>query len=101
MRRKISSSDGTFSTIARPRFGRDLRARRSVRLELPEFLVCALEARVAEVNDGARPEERCTLDHYIESELLNLVTLRDVAEMESRLPGFAEAVQQWVLELGT
>jgi len=88
------------SRVVDPRFRRDLRARRAIRVELPEFLVCALEARVAEANDGAAPDERCTLDHYIESELVNLVTLRDVAELEERLPGFSEAVHQWVLEMG-
>jgi hypothetical protein len=80
------------------RFRRDLRARRAIRVELPEFLVCALEVMVAQANDGAAADERCTLDHYIESELVNLVTLRDVAELEEQLPGFSDAVHEWVLE---
>lgn len=80
-------------------FSRDLRARRPLQLQLPEFLICALEARVAEANDGAAPQEHCTLDHYIETELVNLVTLRDVAELDGRLPGFAEAVHEWVTEM--
>jgi len=80
-------------------FGSSLLARRSVNLDLPEFLIRALEAHVAEANDGAAPEERCSLDHYIESELVNLVTLRDVAELELQLPGFAEAVHQWLIEM--
>lgn len=80
-------------------FRRDLRARRAVTLELPEFLLCALEARVAEANADATPTERATLDHYIESELVNLVTLRDVAELEIDIPGFAQAVQAWVTDM--
>jgi len=64
-------------------FRRNLHERRCLEIELPEFLFCALEARVAEANDGAPLDERCTLNHYIESELVNLVTLRDVAELES------------------
>ncbi len=80
-------------------FRRDLRARRPVTIELPEFLLCALEARVAEANSDAEPAERCTLDHYIESELVNLVTLRDVAELELRVPGFARAVHEWIVEM--
>lgn len=80
-------------------FRRDLAARRRLQLDLPEFLVCALEARVAEANDGAQPDEYCTLDHYIESELVNLVTLRDVAELEGQLPGFAKAVQDWINQM--
>lgn len=80
-------------------FRRNLHERRRLEIELPEFLVCALEARVAEANEGARLDEQCTLNHYIESELVNLVTLRDVAELESRVPGFADAVRQWIVEM--
>jgi hypothetical protein len=43
-------------------------------------------------SEGAAPEERCTLEHYIKTELAQLVTVRDVAEMDARLPGFAEAM---------
>jgi len=80
-------------------FRRDLAARRRLQLDLPEFLVCALEARVAEANYGAVSDELCTLDDYIESELVNLITLRDVAELEGQLPGFAQAVQDWINEM--
>jgi hypothetical protein len=80
-------------------FCRDLHARRPVTVELPEFLIRALESRVAETNRGAGPSELVTLSHYIESELVNLVTLRDVAELDFYIPGFAEAVQRWVLEM--
>ncbi|MBV9494223.1 MAG: hypothetical protein JOZ54_08250 [Acidobacteria bacterium] len=77
-----------------------MNGRRVLAIELPEFLIYALEARVAEANAGAPVEEHSTLDHLIESELVNLVTLRDVAELEARLPGFARAVEQWLRETG-
>ena len=67
-------------------------------LDLPEFLLCALGTRVAEANEDASPEERCTLEHCIETELVNLVTVRDVAELDARLR-VAEAVHAWVVEL--
>ncbi|MBV9188833.1 MAG: hypothetical protein JO093_24720, partial [Acidobacteria bacterium] len=63
------------------------------------FLLCALEARVAEANVDVTPPEHATLDHYIESELVNLVTLRDVAELEMYIPGFAQAVQEWIADM--
>lgn len=85
------------SNVQQGSFGPNLLARRSLSIDLPEFLIRALEARVAEANDGVVPEEHCSLDHYIESELVNLVTLRDVAELEIQLPGFAEAVHQWLV----
>src|SRR5436190_19551381 len=81
------------------RFPADLSARRLVQIELPEFLICALEARVAEVNQGARPHERCSLHDLIESELVSLVSVRDVAELEQTVPGFAHAVERWLSEL--
>jgi hypothetical protein len=86
-------------TVVAGVFRRDLRARRSVSIELPEFLLCALEVRVAAVNAGAEPAERCTLGHFIESELANLVTLRDVAELDLHVPGFARAVHEWINEM--
>jgi hypothetical protein len=55
--------------------------------------------RTAEANEDVSSQERSTLDHYIETELVNLVTVRDVAELDMRFPGFAEAIHQWVIEL--
>jgi hypothetical protein len=81
------------------RFASELCSRRVVEIELPEFLICALQARLREVNAGARPHELCSLHNLIESELVNLVSVRDVAELEQSVPGFAQAVQQWLSEL--
>ncbi|HEX7153503.1 MAG TPA: hypothetical protein VF618_18595 [Thermoanaerobaculia bacterium] len=78
---------------------RDLTARRIVQLELPEFLLCALESRVAEANVGAPMDDLASLNDYVESELVNIITLRDVAELETDFPGFAGAVQQWLAEM--
>jgi hypothetical protein len=38
-------------------------------------------------------EEVSTLDHYIESELADLITVRDVAELDPMAPSSAVAVQ--------
>jgi hypothetical protein len=93
------SSEQHRSNILPGAFQRDLRARTTMQIDLPAFLVCALNARVAEANEGAVPQERSTLNHYIETELFNLVTLRDVAELEAQFSGFADAVHQWIQEL--
>jgi len=87
---------GCRRAVVRGRFAADLCSRRVLQVELPEFIICALEARVAETNRDASPEECCTLGHLIESELVNLVSLRDVAELESTVPGFRHAVNQWL-----
>ncbi|HEX8409543.1 MAG TPA: hypothetical protein VF883_11795 [Thermoanaerobaculia bacterium] len=81
------------------RFRRHLAARRSVTLDLPEFLLYALEARVSEANVDEPAENQSTLSDYIETELVNLITLRDVAELDMSAPGFAEAVQSWLNDM--
>src|SRR6266508_956310 len=100
-RRRSTPGNGSGSgSVLTGTFGRKLQSRRILRIELPEFLICALEARLAEANDGATAEERSTLDHLIESELVNLISLRDVAELEIAVPGFTNAVQHWLTEVG-
>jgi len=79
---------------------RNFSARRVVELKLPEFLLCALECRVAEANADAPADDRSSLNDYVESELVNIITLRDVAELEGTFPGFASAVQEWLAEMG-
>jgi hypothetical protein len=81
------------------RFAGNLSSRRIVKIELPEFLIYALQARLNEVNTGAPPHELCSLHNLIESELVSLVSVRDVAELEQSGPGFAQAVRQWLSEL--
>ena len=69
------------------RFAVSLSSRRIVEIELPEFLICALHARLNEANSGAEPHERGSLDDLIESELINLISVRDVAVLEDSVPG--------------
>jgi hypothetical protein len=99
-RRSTPGNDRRGGSVLTGTFGRKLQSRRVLQIELPEFLICALEARLAEANDGASVEERSTLDHLIESELVNLISLRDVAELEIAVPGFSGAVRQWLVEVG-
>jgi len=77
----------------------DLSCRRSVSLELPEFLLRALECRVADANDGASKHERITLDHLVEAELAGSISLTDVAQLERRIPGITTAVSRWLNDI--
>jgi len=86
-------------TLRRLAFPRDLRTRRTIQFELPEFLIFALEQRVTEANTDATDLELATLNDYVESELTNLITLRDIAELEAVAPGFSSAVQAWLNEI--
>jgi hypothetical protein len=80
------------------RFRPNLGGRQTIEVELPRFLIIALSRRVIETNEELPLDEQCSLDDYIESELVNLVTLRDVAELEIGLPRFSAVVQEWVVE---
>jgi len=78
---------------------RDLTARRVVEFELPEFLLLALETRVAEANSELPSDDAADPNDYVESELANVITIRDVAELDGRFPGFAAAVTHWLKEI--
>jgi hypothetical protein len=54
---------------------------------------------VSEANVGVPAEDWATVEEYIESELVNLITLRDVAELEGSLPAFSRAVEVWLAEI--
>jgi hypothetical protein len=81
---------GELIHLMRPR---DLSMRRLVQLELPEFLIRPLERRVAEANEnaplGEPNDEQATLNDYVEAGLVNIITLRDVAELEIEIPDSA------------
>jgi hypothetical protein len=68
-------------------------------VEVPEFLVRALELRVAESNDGATESEKITLDHLVEIELAGSISLADVAHLERSIPGIGAAVTHWLNDI--
>jgi len=68
-------------------------------VDVPEFLLRALECRLAEVNDGASEEESVELEHLIEIQLAEGLTLADVAHLERQVPGIGEAVSKWLAEI--
>jgi hypothetical protein len=65
---------------------RDLTARRRIPIELPEFLIVLLEHREQEANDGASLEERVTMNHFVEYQVADLLSIRDVAELRWSCP---------------
>jgi hypothetical protein len=76
---------------------RQLAERREIAIELPEFLIVLLEHRVNEANDGASAGERVTISHFVEYQVAQMLSIRDVAEFDLQVPGFSEAVQEWLL----
>lgn len=92
-RKKTASGSGVVVPLTNHR---DLTARRAITIDLPEFVICALESKVAAVNAAADVETVAQIDDYVESELVNLITVRDVALLEQMFPGFARAVNEWL-----
>ena len=78
---------------------RDLSARRSITVDLPEFLICALEHRVAEANAAPPADEHVTLEHLVEWQLAEGLSIGEVALLEREFPGISSAVSRWFEEI--
>jgi hypothetical protein len=77
----------------------NLNRRETLEIELPVFLVRALQERVNEANEDADEEERVDLNHLIEVQLAECVTIADVARLERDMPGMSVAVSRWLAEI--
>jgi hypothetical protein len=77
----------------------NLANRESLTIELPGFLLRALEHRVNEANEDASEAERVDLNHPIEIQLAEFLTIADVAHLERNLPGMSAAVSRWLGEI--
>lgn len=88
-----------MAKIARISTRSGLNSRRAVTVELPEFLLQALEVRVAEANIGSEPDDDVTLDHLLELELAERLSIGEVALLEQKVPGIGAAVSTWLREI--
>ena len=70
--------------------------RRTIEVELPEFLLRSLLHRLDETNAGATPGEQVELNDLIEWYLAAPITVRDLPGLEARIPGFTEALNAWL-----
>jgi hypothetical protein len=65
-----------------------LTGRRTIEVELPEFVIRALLERVARANGNVDlTYDSVDLNNVIEWELVESITLQDVAALEQRMPG--------------
>jgi len=78
---------------------RDLCSRRAITVELPEFMLRAFQYRLAETNDGAPPDEQVTIEHFVEIQLAETLSIADVAFLEQQVPGIGAAVSRWLAEI--
>ncbi len=75
-----------------------LMSRRNIKVNLPEFVIRALEHRVAEANNIQVPGEDVALNDIVEWYLVGAISVRDVAVLNQQMPGFAKAVTKWLTE---
>jgi hypothetical protein len=79
-------------------FAKPLNRRRRVEIELPEFVVRAIEWRVDEANADAASDETVTFNDVAEWLLATEATLRPLPLIESSIPGFTAAMFFWLME---
>jgi hypothetical protein len=90
-----------MAKITRIRRDRDLCGRRSITIELPEFLLCALEHRVAEANATPPLTQQVTVEHLVELQLADGLSIGEVAFLKLNYPGISDAVSRWFSETRT
>jgi hypothetical protein len=69
-----------------------------VTVELPEFLVRAINVRVEEANQNEPKDEDVGFNDVIEWLLVSEVTIRRMPHLEAQIPGFTAAMAVWLLE---
>jgi len=73
-----------------------LNARRTIEVELPEFLIRALLHRVDETNKGASDEEMVSLEDVVEWCVASPICIGDIPGLEKAVPGFTDALNAWL-----
>jgi hypothetical protein len=75
-----------------------LNRRRRISVEVPEFVVRAINCRVEEANDGDPTGEAVDFNDVVEWLLVTEVTLRRMPILEAQIPGFTAAMFVWMME---
>lgn len=75
-----------------------LNRRRRITVELPEFVIRAIQVRVDEANDCEDDGEVVDFNDVVEWLLVTEVSLRRMPVLEQRIPGFTAAMFTWMME---
>lgn len=70
--------------------------RRTIKIDLPEFLLRSLLHRVDDANVDTSPDEQVGLNDLIEWYLAAPITVRDLPAIETAIPGFSAALSAWL-----
>ncbi|MDQ3283062.1 MAG: hypothetical protein M3Q69_16805 [Acidobacteriota bacterium] len=80
------------------RLAKPLNRRKRVTVELPEFLVRAIKARVDEANQNEPASDEVSFNDVIEWLLVSEVTIRRMPLLEAAIPGFTAAMAVWLMD---
>ena len=78
--------------------GKPLNRRRRITVEVPEFVVRAIELRVEEANEVDSGGEEVSFNDVVEWLLATEVSPRRMPILEQSIPGFAAAMFVWLME---
>ena len=87
----------TEVVIHREQLAKHLNRRKRVTVEIPEFLVRAIRARVDEANQNEPIEDEVDFNDVVEWLLVSEVTIRRMPLLESTIPGFTAAMAVWLM----
>ena len=88
----------TEVTVLGKALAKPLNRRRRISVEVPEFVVRAINCRVKEANENDPAGEVVDFNDVVEWLLVTEVTLRRMPILESRIPGFTAAMFVWMMD---
>lgn len=88
----------TEITILGKALAKPLNRRCRIILEVPEFVVRAINCRVVEANENDPDGEGVDFNDVAEWILVTEVTLRRMPILETRIPGFTAAMFLWMTD---
>lgn len=78
--------------------GKPLNRRRRITIEVPEFVIRAIQVRVDEANGCEDDGEVVDFNDVVEWLLVTEVSLRRMPVLEQSIPGFTAAMFTWLME---
>lgn len=88
----------TEVTVLGKALAKPLNRRRRITVEVPEFVVRAINCRVEEANEGDSAGEVVDFNDVVEWLLVTEVTLRRMPILEAQIPGFTAAMFVWMMD---
>jgi len=88
----------TEVTVMGRALAKPLNRRRRITVEVPEFVVRAINCRVEEASENDPAGEAVDFNDVVEWLLVTEVTFRRMPILEARIPGFTAAMFVWMMD---